>query len=90
MMQIPHNLDRDGIEHYRIEVERMLNRAQEEGRADDTPEVIARRLEIYHGETEPLIQHYMPTGRVVGIHADRSINEVWAEIQRVLEQADAA
>jgi adenylate kinase len=69
-------------------IERMLKRAQEENRPDDTPAVIAERLRIYHEETEPLIHHYLATGRVVGIHADRSIDEVWTEIQSVLEQAD--
>ncbi len=67
-------------------IERLLKRAAEEGRVDDTPEVIATRLARYHEETEPLIEHYRATGKLVGIHADRSINEVFAEIQRALEQ----
>lgn len=67
-------------------VERLLKRAAEEGRVDDTPEVIATRLKRYHEETEPLIEHYRATGNLVGIHADRPINEVFAEIQRALEQ----
>jgi adenylate kinase len=67
-------------------IERLLKRAAEEGRVDDTPEVIATRLARYHEETEPLIEHYRATGNLVGIHADRPINEVFAEIQRALEQ----
>jgi adenylate kinase len=67
-------------------VERLLKRAADEGRVDDTPEVIATRLDRYHEETEPLIEHYRATGNLVGIHADRSINDVFAEIQRALEQ----
>jgi adenylate kinase len=67
-------------------IDRMLRRARAEGRPDDTPEVIAERLRIYHRETAPLIDHYLPTGRLVGIHADRPIDEVWAEIQSALEQ----
>ncbi|MDQ3821768.1 MAG: adenylate kinase [Actinomycetota bacterium] len=67
-------------------IERLLKRAADEGRVDDTPDVIARRLERYHQETEPLIEHYRATGNLVGIHADRSINEVFAEIQSALEQ----
>ena len=68
-------------------IERLLERAAEEGRTDDTPEAIARRLEIYHRETEPLSEHYRSTGKLVGVHADRSIAEVWVEIQQALEQA---
>jgi adenylate kinase len=67
-------------------VDRLLIRAQEEGRRDDTPELIARRLEIYHRETEPLVEHYRAQGIVVGVHADATVNEVFAEIQRALEQ----
>jgi adenylate kinase len=67
-------------------IKRLLRRAAEEGRVDDTPEVIARRLARYHEETEPVIEHYRATGNLVGIHADRPINEVFAEIQRALEQ----
>jgi adenylate kinase len=69
-------------------IERLRKRAAEEGRADDTPAVIARRLEIYHRETAPLVDHYLVTGRVVGIHGSGSVDEVWAEIQDALEQAD--
>jgi adenylate kinase len=66
--------------------DRMLGRAREEGRSDDTPEVIARRLQIYHQDTEPVVEHYRATGKLVPLHADRSVNEVWAEIQTALER----
>jgi adenylate kinase len=68
-------------------IERLRKRAEEEGRPDDTPEVIAERLRIYHEQTEPLIEHYLATGRVVGVHADRSIDEVWSEVQAAIERA---
>jgi adenylate kinase len=71
-------------------VERLLRRAEEEGRADDTPETIARRLELYHRETEPLVEHYRTQGNLVSIHADGTVNEVFAEIQAALEQAGGA
>ena len=66
--------------------ERMLKRAAEEGRTDDTPEAIARRLALYHQETEPLVEHYRARNNVVGIHADRPVGEVFREIQQALEQ----
>ena len=67
-------------------IQRLLKRAAEEGRIDDTPDAIATRLRRYHEETEPLVEHYRATGNLVGIHADRPINEVFSEIQRALEQ----
>ncbi len=72
-----------------VAVERLRRRAVEEGRADDTDEAIATRLANYHAQTEPLIEHYRMKGHLVGIHADRPINEVFAEIQDALEQAAA-
>jgi adenylate kinase len=67
-------------------LERLTGRAREEGRKDDSPEAIAKRLEIFHRETEPLIGYYLPRGIVVGIHGDRSRDEVWAEIVDALER----
>jgi adenylate kinase len=69
-----------------VSVERLTLRADEEGRADDTPESISRRLRLYHEQTEPLIEHYRARGRLVGIPADRPVDEVFGEIQRALEQ----
>lgn len=73
-----------------IATERMLLRAVEENRPDDTPDVIARRLEIYHAETEPIVEHYRVTGKLVPLHAGRTIEEVWAEIGTALEQVPSA
>jgi adenylate kinase len=72
--------------------ERMLKRARDENRADDTPDVIRRRLEIYHDETEPVVEHYRTTGKLVPLHAGRSIEEVYREIQQALSrfEEDAA
>lgn len=71
-------------------VQRMLGRARAEGRADDTPEVIRRRLETYHRETAPLVDYYRPSGKLVPIRGDRSIDEVWAEIRQALGRVERA
>jgi len=71
-----------------IATERMLSRADEEGRPDDTPEVIAKRLATYHSETEPIVEHYRLRGTLVPLHAERTINEVYAEIQEALERLE--
>jgi adenylate kinase len=69
--------------------ERLHKRAELEGRADDTDDAIRRRLENYHRETEPLIEHYRTRGNLVPVHGDRSENQVFAEIQSALEQVPA-
>jgi adenylate kinase len=69
-----------------LAVQRLLKRAREEGRTDDTPEVIRTRLANYHDKTEPLVEYYRLKGNLVGIHADRSIDQVFGEIQTALDQ----
>jgi len=70
--------------------ERMRKRAELEGRADDAkPEVIERRLAIYHEDTEPVVEHYLGTGKLVKVHAERTIPEVFAEIEQALETVEA-
>jgi adenylate kinase len=70
--------------------DRMLRRAAEENRSDDTPEAIERRLELYEHETAPLVEWYRTTrGNVVGIHADRAIDEVFHEITEALDSVEA-
>ncbi len=69
-----------------VAIERLRLRAEGEGRADDTPEAIAKRVDLYHRETEPLVGHYRLAGNLVGIHGDRPENEVFGEIEQALEQ----
>jgi adenylate kinase len=71
-----------------IATERLLRRAVEENRADDTPDVIARRLQIYHDETEPIVEHYRAGGKLVPLHAGRTVDEVWSEVVDALQLID--
>ena len=71
-----------------VAIERMLKRAQDEGRTDDTPEAIEKRLALYDELTRPVVDHYAPTGALVAIHGEKPVDAVWAEIQNVLERAD--
>ena len=73
-----------------VAVDRLANRALIEGRKDDTPEAIAKRLELYRRETEPLIEWFRVRSNVVPVHGERSIDDVFSEIQQALEQAAVA
>jgi adenylate kinase len=76
--QVP---DRDVV------MQRLLARGAQESRSDDTPEAIQRRLELYDRETAPLVEYYRSTrSNVVGIHADRAIEEVFREIEQSLDE----
>ncbi|HEX9416549.1 MAG TPA: adenylate kinase [Gaiellaceae bacterium] len=68
-------------------VARLMKRAQDESRTDDTPEAIRTRLALYREKTEPLVEYYRTQGNLVGIHGDRPVDEVFDEIQQALEQA---
>jgi adenylate kinase len=72
-----------------VATERLRGRALEEGRDDDTPAVIAHRLAVYHEQTEPVVEHYRATGKLVPLHAERTVGEVFAEIQAALDQVEA-
>ncbi len=68
--------------------QRLLRRAALDRRVDDTPEVIHARLATQQVPNE-LVAYYRAKGILVGIHADRTIDEVFAEVQSVLETAAA-
>ena len=68
--------------------QRLLGRALASGREDDTPEVIHHRMETMRVRDE-LLAYYRAMGNLVGIHADRSIDEVFGEVQDVLEAVAA-
>ena len=73
-----------------VATERMLGRASHEGRPDDAPEAIRRRLELYHEQTAPVVERYRTTGKLVPLHAAWSIDAVYAEIQQALRLLDPA
>lgn len=67
-------------------VRRLLNRAIEQGRADDTEEVIRRRLDIYEEQTAPLTSLYAERGLLVMIDGLGEVSEV---TDRILEALNA-
>ena len=66
-------------------VDRLLLRAQTEGRADDTAEVIRRRQELYAEETAPLIEGYRGRGLLIEVDG---LGEIDAVTQRIFDALD--
>ena len=64
---------------------RLLARAALEHRSDDTPDVIAQRLALYHEVTSPIISWYRDRGILVSVDAMRSAHQVGREILAALE-----
>ncbi|ADU49236.1 adenylate kinase [Intrasporangium calvum] len=65
-------------------VERLLKRAEIEGRADDSEEVIRERQAIYRRETAPLAEHYADAGLLVQVDGMGEVDEVTDRIIRAL------
>lgn len=63
---------------------RMLGRAAEEGRSDDTPEVIAKRLRLYHELTRPVVERYRDAGELAVVDGEQTMDEVFAAIEFAL------
>jgi len=57
-------------------IDRMVKRAAIEGRADDTPETIRRRQEVYREQTAPLIAFYDGRGLVTRVDGLGTIEEI--------------
>ncbi|MGO4256115.1 adenylate kinase [Marmoricola sp. RAF53] len=69
-------------------VERLLQRAKVEGRADDTEDVIRRRQEVYAEQTEPLIEVYRDRGLLVEVDGLGEIEEVTERIFSALSSVE--
>jgi adenylate kinase len=64
---------------------RMLHRASIERRTDDTPETIAKRIDVYLRQTAPLLNYYETQGNLVTVDAMRSPDEVFADIKSAID-----
>jgi adenylate kinase len=61
-------------------VERLAGRAKAEGRADDTPEAVRHRLNVYNQQTAPVIDFYRQHGMLKVLHGEGSMDEVFTRI----------
>ena len=64
--------------------QRLAQRAAEQGRSDDTAEVINRRLDVYNEQTQPLLRSYQDRGLLVAVDGLGSVEEVTARIVSAL------
>ena len=70
-----------------VPVEEVTARMVARGRADDTPESIARRLSLYEAETAPLLAWFETRGILAVVDGIGTEDEVFGRLQRVLEVA---
>ena len=67
-------------------VERLLKRAEIEGRADDNEETIRERMREYDAKTAPLLDFYRSRGRLVEVDGMGTIEEVGERIKQALDK----
>ena len=71
-------------------VDRLLKRAQGEGRADDTEEVIRYRQQVYAEQTAPLVEVYQERGLVREVDGMGEVEDVAARVLAALERGEGA
>jgi len=65
-------------------IRRLMARAAQEGRSDDTPEAIKTRLQVYQRDTAPLIAHFAQRGIVHRVPGTGTVDEIATAIQRII------
>ena len=67
-----------------VATERLRARAEQEGRADDSPDAIRNRLRLYHELTEVVVDRYQLAGIEVIVDGEQTMDDVFASIQDAL------
>ncbi len=65
---------------------RMLNRGKQTGRADDNPETIKNRLDVYHKQTMPLREYYINEGKYHAIDGNGTVDSIFDSIRTSLKE----
>ncbi|MBK8066986.1 MAG: adenylate kinase [Rhodanobacteraceae bacterium] len=63
---------------------RLAGRAKAEGRADDNPQSVSNRLNVYTEQTAPVIDYYQQQGTLVRVPGEGSVDEILERIVRAL------
>lgn len=64
----------------------VIDRLSQRGRKDDTPAVIQTRLDVFHGETAPVIEFYRKSGRLSTIDGNADVDEVQQRLRARLDR----
>lgn len=68
-------------------IDRLAGRAQAEGRADDNPESVRKRLQVYDEQTAPVIGYYRDAGRLGAVDGVGTLDEVFDRILAALDRS---
>ncbi len=65
---------------------RIMYRSQRSGRADDTEEIIWKRIAVYHEQTKPLLNYYQKQNKLITINGMGTIEEVFELISKEIDK----
>lgn len=85
---LEHNVSIDAVFSLEVDdrelIRRLLGRASEEGRSDDSEEVIAERMRVYRRDTEPLMSYYRSQGKLHEVDGNGGMDQVLSRIEAML------
>lgn len=66
-------------------VDRMIARGKDTGRADDNPETIKNRLNVYHSQTMPLKEYYTKEGKYKAVNGSGIVDDIFNDIKNHID-----
>ncbi len=68
---------------------RLRNRASQEGRTDDSEDVMVHRFKVFDTETEPLLDFYARRGLLIDINGEQPVQKVFADLTAAIDNLGA-
>lgn len=72
----------------KVPTEVLLSRSIDRDRADDHPEILQRRLDLFHERTIPLLEYYKYRNKLLTVDGDQSPEQVQQDILKLIEAKD--
>lgn len=79
---IDNEIHLDKVFYLKVPDDENTQRLLRRGRADDTPQLIAKRLELYHEQTEPVLGFYRQKGILEEIDGTKGVNSIFEDISK--------
>lgn len=79
------NFKPDFVFYVKVSDEEAIKRLSKRSREDDTPQLLAKRLSIYHDLTEPLLERFEKESVLKEVNGERSIEDIHQEIKKIVE-----
>ena len=76
------NPEFDKVFYLKVPNDEVIKRLMERGRADDTPEGIKTRLDLYYDQTQPLLDYYKNLGILIEVDGIGDIDQIQNEIKK--------